>query len=156
MLEQLSESTSIFEKSSKGSLREASCANEEPRLFDTMNWLNAPALQICRNCPVKELCLETVNPVRTFFDGVAGGFLWLNGRALVKEYLSLPASVRPYANYRGIVNYLEKIGVAAKQLEAPDHKINRCVKCGEWCYDRPVCRACEKETEINEYDTDSI
>lgn len=144
MLEQLSESTSISEKSNKESLRQALCVNEEPKLFDTTNWLNAPALQICRDCPIKQECVETVNPVRTFFDGIAGGFIWLNGRALVKEYLSLPASVRPYANYRGIVNYLEKLGVAAKQLEAPDHKINRCSKCGEWCYDRQICNTCMK------------
>lgn len=142
MLKQRSESTSISEKSDRESLSQAACANAEPKLFDTVNWLNAPALQFCHGCPIQELCVTTVNPVRTFFDGVAGGFLWLNGRALVKEYLSLPPSVRPYANYRGIVNYLQKIGVANKQLEAPDHKINRCAKCGKWCYDQPICRTC--------------
>jgi hypothetical protein len=143
MLNQLSESTSISEKSSR-SLREALCRSADPKLFDTTNWLDAPALNICRACAVKELCVKTVNPVKTFFDGVAGGFLWMNGRALVQEYLRLPSGSRPYANYRGIVNYLEKIGVADKQLEAQDHKINRCGRCGEWCYDRPICPTCEK------------
>jgi hypothetical protein len=143
MLKVQSESTSISEKSNR-SLRDALCAAESPKAFDTTNWLNAPALEICRNCPVKDLCLETVSPVRTFFDGIAGGFLWLNGRALIKEYLALSASLRPYANYFGVKNYLNKIGVTDIESLPIDHKINRCSNCGNWCYDRPQCSTCIK------------
>lgn len=140
---QRKESTSTYTNSSR-QLRDASCINEDPKAFDTVNWLNAEALEICRDCPVQDLCLETVNPIRTFYDGIAGGFLWLNGRALVNEYLALPKSLRPYANYRGMLKYLEKRQVADKQLAPVDHKINRCSSCGEWVYDRPLCATCQK------------
>ena len=143
MLNVQSESTSISEKSNR-SLRDALCANEHPKAFDTTNWLNAPALEICRECPVKDICLEIVNPARASFDGIAGGFLWFNGRALIKEYLALKADLRPYANYFGVKKYLKKIGVMDKESLPVDHKINRCSDCVNWCYDRPQCSTCEK------------
>jgi len=141
MLKVQSESTSISEKSNR-SLRDALCANENPKAFDTTNWLNAPALEICRDCPVQDLCLKTVNPVRASFVGIAGGFLWMNGRALIKEYLALKPDLRPYANYFGVKKYLKTIGVTDLESLPADHKINRCNSCGNWVYDRPQCSTC--------------
>lgn len=62
---------------------QAACAGANPRLFDAVSALHAQAaLQFCKACPVKEVCLqealdEAVNP-----DGVWGGTTQLERRKI--------------------------------------------------------------------------
>jgi len=45
------------------------------------------ALAVCRPCPIKQWCYETVSPVAGQFTGVCGGAAWRNGRQLKGEEL---------------------------------------------------------------------
>jgi hypothetical protein len=40
------------------------------------------ALAVCRPCPIKTWCYETVSPRAGGFTGVCGGAAWVNGRQL--------------------------------------------------------------------------
>ena len=42
----------------------------------------AQALQNCRQCPYRAECLERVQPARDYYDGVCGGYVWLNGQII--------------------------------------------------------------------------
>ncbi|GGZ15446.1 hypothetical protein GCM10010387_04730 [Streptomyces inusitatus] len=39
-------------------------------------------MRACNYCPIKRQCQTIVDPERTWFDGVSGGRLWRNGRAV--------------------------------------------------------------------------
>jgi WhiB family redox-sensing transcriptional regulator len=59
----------------------AACREADPSLFDSVGGVLARyALQYCRKCPVVKECEEFVRPKKSFFDGVAGGKVWSNGR----------------------------------------------------------------------------
>lgn len=55
-----------------------SCEDEEPSLFDN-EFTFGMALAICAECPVREWCLNRVDPAGSWFDGVAGGVVWREG-----------------------------------------------------------------------------
>jgi hypothetical protein len=61
----------------------AACKDADPSLFDAVGGVLARyALQYCRNCPVQRECEEFVRPKKSWFDGVAGGKVWSNGRRI--------------------------------------------------------------------------
>lgn len=64
----------------------AKCVGHDPRLFDDPQYATA-ALQICDTCTVRDWCLNLVDPARSYFDGVAGGHTWKEGRLLCKSCL---------------------------------------------------------------------
>jgi len=58
----------------------AACVGADPRIFDARTFPAADAgIEFCRRCPVPDLCLQTVRPSKSSFDGVAGGVVWRNG-----------------------------------------------------------------------------
>ncbi|MFF2504163.1 WhiB family transcriptional regulator [Streptomyces sp. NPDC058067] len=64
--------------------RAAACAHLPQRSVFTRSPSEAePALRACNHCPIREECETVVDPARTWFDGVSGGRLWRNGRAVV-------------------------------------------------------------------------
>lgn len=55
-------------------------------LFETQEfYLVKRALEVCNGCSVRRECIEVISPYQTFFDGVAGGFLWKEGRRVNVE-----------------------------------------------------------------------
>ena len=74
---------------------------------EAMTWRQAkPFLDSCAVCPLRKECIETVDPVNNWADGIAGGYLFLNGKPLVKEYERLHPLQRPYADKETLKNYL--------------------------------------------------
>lgn len=65
----------------------AMCNGANPKLFDQIehNEYAEAALNHCKVCKVAEECLLIVNPTRTFFDGVAGGIVFKEGKIVPKE-----------------------------------------------------------------------
>lgn len=60
---------------------DAACAGMPPHVVFARRAADAaPALRACERCPVTRQCEETVDPARTWFDGVSAGRLWHNGR----------------------------------------------------------------------------
>lgn len=61
----------------------AACVGMDPAYFDEST--NTPAAQfalsVCRRCPVRAECIEVLKPGESYYDGVAGGFIWTGGRA---------------------------------------------------------------------------
>jgi hypothetical protein len=67
-------------------LQGAACVGEPPELFDAVTHHSAePALSICRACPVTELCVEVLNPQKSYMDGVCGGRVWRNGLLVLSD-----------------------------------------------------------------------
>lgn len=66
-------------------LDEGKCVGTSRFLWDQteFNEFSAIALNICRECPVKGLCLQWVEPKRSFYDGVAGGHIFKHGRLIL-------------------------------------------------------------------------
>lgn len=67
----------------KSWMEEAICVKEKvhPEHFDTFDYFICRfALEVCVPCPVKLQCLQQVDPAQNFFDGVAGGIAWRDGR----------------------------------------------------------------------------
>lgn len=63
------------------SLDRAACKGANPALFDAVAGDRVfDALSYCERCPVIEACCDYVQPSRSYFDGVAAGRLWRNGR----------------------------------------------------------------------------
>ena len=61
-------------------LTEAACREHDPALFDHNRYPEArQALFICGICPVTAICITTVRPQKSGFDGVAGNVVWRNG-----------------------------------------------------------------------------
>lgn len=62
-------------------IEDAPCAREDHTLFMASDYYTAsPALMVCGACPFRKQCLTWVNPARSWYDGVAGGVLWLDGK----------------------------------------------------------------------------
>ncbi|MEU0276184.1 WhiB family transcriptional regulator [Streptomyces sp. NPDC006307] len=60
---------------------DAACAGLPPQVVFARRPADAaPALRACARCRVTRECEETVDPARTWFDGVSAGRLWHNGR----------------------------------------------------------------------------
>lgn len=56
------------------------CQGADPVAFDQTEYQNTSlGLGICATCPVRAWCLETVDPAKSFFDGIAGGHVWIGG-----------------------------------------------------------------------------
>ena len=55
-------------------------------LFETQEkYLVKQALLVCNECPVRKECIEVISPYQTLYDGVAGGFLWKDGKRVNVE-----------------------------------------------------------------------
>lgn len=64
---------------------QAPCSSADPWLFDQFQLdLAQPALNYCARCPLWDKCDETVLPAKSFFDGVASGKVWRNGKILAR------------------------------------------------------------------------
>ena len=63
---------------------EAACREASPILFDQIehNALATEALKLCESCPVSIQCFAIVDPHNSYFDGVAAGLIWRNGRSI--------------------------------------------------------------------------
>ncbi|MFI6644298.1 WhiB family transcriptional regulator [Streptomyces sp. NPDC050504] len=63
--------------------RQAACAQLPPHsVFTKIRSEAEPVLRACNQCPVRRQCEAVVDPTHTWFDGVSGGRLWRNGRAV--------------------------------------------------------------------------
>lgn len=63
--------------------RRAACASLPARsIFAETLKEAAPVLRACNQCPIRKECETVVDPAHTWFDGVSGGRLWRNGRAV--------------------------------------------------------------------------
>jgi len=66
-------------------LDDAPCREADPWLFDQNKIdLAMTGLNYCRSCPFWSDCDDWVKPRQNFFDGVAAGKVWKNGRVLAK------------------------------------------------------------------------
>lgn len=62
-------------------LEGAACAGADPVLFDAVGGdAAADALSYCDRCAVTRECEDLVKPRRSYFDGVAAGRIWHNGK----------------------------------------------------------------------------
>ena len=59
-------------------ITQAACRDANPRLFDAVSALHAQAaLEFCKSCPVKDVCLQEALDEEVPPDGVWGGtFRW--------------------------------------------------------------------------------
>jgi hypothetical protein len=62
-------------------LARAACAGADPTLFD-QHWFPVAyeALEFCSACPVRQECIDHIDPANNFFSGVCGGMVWSYGR----------------------------------------------------------------------------
>ena len=61
----------------------AACRDADPTIFDkTEGYTVSVALGYCAECMVKKECEALVRPRSGFFDGVAGGKIWRDGRRI--------------------------------------------------------------------------
>ena len=57
------------------------CETQFPDLFDAVYKVEAlPVLKICATCEYQVECLKRVNPAENYYDGIAGGYVWRNGK----------------------------------------------------------------------------
>lgn len=64
---------------------EATCTHADPFLFQQYHIdLALPALQHCGLCPFWEECESLVKPKSSYYDGVAGGKVWRNGKVIAR------------------------------------------------------------------------
>lgn len=54
------------------------CDGADPTMFDDPTKYTM-GLVYCLTCPVKAWCLFTVDPARSVYDGVVGGYIWAKG-----------------------------------------------------------------------------
>lgn len=98
-----------------------SCEGADPTIFDQTDWQSTGiGLSICETCPVRAWCLETVDPAKGNFDGIAGGHVWIDGR--IKW--AIPAD--PIAT-----NYLERRNVDTVHHQRFDQNMIRRFAAGE-------------------------
>lgn len=73
----------------------APCRDLPSGLFDMVEWPDAElGLSACQTCTMKVECLKLVDPLRSYFDGIAGGYVWIDGNIKqwsVKETETLEA-----------------------------------------------------------------
>jgi hypothetical protein len=60
---------------------EPNCKPEDAELFDN-DLTYGMALGICKDCPIRDYCLDWVDPARNYYDGVVGGVAWHDGKPL--------------------------------------------------------------------------
>lgn len=66
----------------------AACLGADPRLFDAISGEAVlDALSYCERCPVIPECEDLVRPRRSYFDGVAAGKVWREGRVVKQDAL---------------------------------------------------------------------
>lgn len=58
----------------------AGCKNAAPWFDDFKGPMVPEALATCAACTVRQECLQVVRPTESFFDGVAGGIVWREGK----------------------------------------------------------------------------
>lgn len=64
----------------------AACVGTPPEWFDAVTHYDAEfALGVCRGCTVQELCVEVLNPQKSYMDGVCGGRVWRNGLLVLSD-----------------------------------------------------------------------
>lgn len=64
---------------------ETPCQSMPPAVFDKVDIIDSrEGLEACRGCSAKLACLLAVDPFRSYYDGIAGGYVWVDGR--VKEW----------------------------------------------------------------------
>ncbi len=69
-------------------LDDAACVGADPHLFDAVKGMRAlEALLYCDRCPVVTECDRIVAPRRSYYDGVAAGRVWNNGRIVRRSKL---------------------------------------------------------------------
>lgn len=72
-------------------LSSAPCREADPWLFEQSEIdLAMPGLNYCVGCNFWTECNEWVRPKNSYFDGVAAGKVWRNGRVLAKLDASSP------------------------------------------------------------------
>lgn len=61
----------------------AECRDAPPNLFDATELHQAAqGLSYCATCIVTVLCRAVIRPGRTYYDGIAGGSVYRNGRVV--------------------------------------------------------------------------
>jgi len=74
--------------------RDAACSDANPWIFDQTEGPHIyEALDYCKRCPVTALCRQVVKPSTSYYDGVAAGTVWRNGRSIAS--LLRPRSLDP-------------------------------------------------------------
>jgi hypothetical protein len=77
------------------------CEGADPVAFDQTEYQNTShGLNICANCPVRAWCLDQVDPAQSFFDGIAGGHVWIGGK--IKWTIPNDEIARNYLERRNI------------------------------------------------------
>lgn len=63
----------------------APCRNANPKLFDAVTIQTAQeALDYCRGCNLWDDCSHYVKPSTSYYDGVAAGAVWENGKRIAQ------------------------------------------------------------------------
>jgi len=68
---------------------DAACIGVHPEFFDIPEFYPT-ALEVCKPCPVRLWCLQLVDPANSYYDGVAGGHVWQNGKPVDSERTDPP------------------------------------------------------------------
>lgn len=85
------------------------CRSKDASLFDVTDWLLADeALRACSQCWMRLECLRTVKPADCWSDGVIGGFVWMNGKPLEREFKRLHPLRKPFADFANLAIYLKE------------------------------------------------
>lgn len=82
------------------------CQGEDPYIFDN-EWTYGMALGMCEECPVRLWCLRQVDPARSYFDGVAGGHVWKEGRP--QDRMTNPRQDEVLITYLATIRQLKKL-----------------------------------------------
>lgn len=68
--------------------QDAACIGADFTLFDALGGDRAlDALSYCDRCPVIPECEALIQPRRSYFDGVAAGRVWHNGKVIQTDAL---------------------------------------------------------------------
>lgn len=66
-------------------VQSAPCKDADPWLFDQYQLdLAQQGLQYCRGCPYWQDCDSLVKPESSYYDGIAAGKVWRNGKLLAR------------------------------------------------------------------------
>ncbi len=107
----------------------APCRDLPSGIFDMVEWPDAElGLSTCETCPMRVECLKLVDPLRSYYDGICGGYVWIEGNIKdwsVKETDSLDAyfAAIPQGRRLPVVEALEQDTLTFEEPE-PKHKPN--------------------------------
>ncbi len=60
---------------------QAPCRDMEPKIFDATTAEDGLAgLEVCRSCPLWSDCEKYIAPAESYYDGIAAGAIWKDGR----------------------------------------------------------------------------